>query len=68
VKDCTANPKGDACVLDLQSVSSDAAKAVLDLSTAITFCATGQNVEQAQKNTFLKLAQGPSLKALNKKK
>ena len=49
IKDCSADPKGDNCALDLQTVSSDAARAVVDLTSAITECATApNNASQAQ--------------------
>ena len=38
VKACAVNPKGDDCVLDLQQVSGDATKAIVDLSGAIAIC------------------------------
>lgn len=47
VHDCV-QPKSNACVLDLSDVSSDAAKAVMDMSSAIAICAGAQPSHEIQ--------------------
>merc|ERR1711916_364211 len=60
VKACSQNPKGDECTLDLQAVSGDAAKAVLDLSAAVTVCAGGQAPSLGE---VLQMVQGSTCKS-----
>ena len=60
VKACSVNPKGDNCVLDLQAVSSEATKSVVDLSSAIAYCSGAASIPSLFEISAISRARAPA--------